>query len=221
MRTTKNFMPKENKMAKKVLMVLVLAVVVAAGGVFAQGLALSAGAGGLFSYNFGGGVMDGDDGISMPYLGGGFFAFFDATYAEVNVGMDFGSVTNKGEGAMADFMDDVKSSVTNLNIGVLGKYPISLGSVVLFPAVGINYRATLGVKDEDGNEMDDPGDFSALSILLGAGLDYGIGEKLYLRGEVLYGIRLANKFESDGEEGDSKYNLGHGPTVKVAVGYKF
>jgi opacity protein-like surface antigen len=105
--------------------------------------------------------------------------------------------------------------------GVLGKYPINLGSIVLFPAVGINYRATLVVKDNNGNELDDPGDYSALSVLLGAGLDYGIGENLYLRGEVLYGIRLASKMEGDVEVGDAKYNLGHGPTVKVAVGYKF
>ncbi|MDR0758976.1 MAG: outer membrane beta-barrel protein [Treponema sp.] len=207
---------------KKLLAVTMFAAVIGtAAFAEAPAFALSAGAGGLFSYNFGGGVMNGDDGVSIPYLGGGFFAFFDATYAEVNVGMDFGSATLKGEGAYADYIEDTKMSATNLNIGVLGKYPISLGSVVLFPAIGINYRVTLAVKDEDGNEMDEPGDFSALSFLFGGGLDYGIGEKLYLRGEVLYSIRLASKFESDQEQGDAKYNLGHGPTVKVAVGYKF
>jgi hypothetical protein len=62
----------------------------------------------------------------------------------------------------------------------------------------------------------------------GGGLDYDITSSLYLRGEFLYGLRLVNKAENDMKDSlddqgasDIKTRLGHGLTVKFAVGSKF
>jgi opacity protein-like surface antigen len=83
-------------------------------------------------------------------------------------------------------------------------------------------------KDKDGNKTDDAKDFSALWFKLGGGLDYSLTSNIYLRGEVLYGIRLVNNNEKDAKKiyseypgVDAKTLLGHGPEVKLAVGYKF
>jgi predicted S18 family serine protease len=70
---------KEQRMAKKVLVLTVLAVVIA-GGAFAQ-IKPSAGVGGYFTSDFGGGAEESQGGgtvtIEMPYAGGGGFAFLD------------------------------------------------------------------------------------------------------------------------------------------------
>jgi hypothetical protein len=61
-------------------------------------------------------------------------------------------------------------------------------------------------------------------------VDYALTDALYLRGSLLYGIRLASKFEKDLDDlmkaaaggidcHDPKQ--GHGLTVKAAIGYKF
>jgi len=151
-------------------------------------------------------------------------------------------------------------SLQALNIGVLGKYPIALGGKLkLFPEAGIDYQICLSGenkgKDEDGKETvtkwdgkpidpDDPdsdmkpkaGDFSAMQIKFGAGLDYALTGKLFIRPELLYGVRFASKSETDQVDkynnrirllrmlvpsftGESKTRLGHGLLVKVGIGY--
>jgi hypothetical protein len=67
----------------------------------------------------------------------------------------------------------------------------------------------------------------------GAGGDFNINEKLYLRGEILYGLRTHNKFEKDTKDfsedviedtdfdEDFEIPLGHGPTFKLGIGYRF
>jgi hypothetical protein len=120
----------------------------------------------------------------------------------------------------------------------------------VFPLLGIDYQAVLSAKidDKDENPVSFGGDeepkkiassdFSALWFKLGGGMDFAITEKLYLRCEALYGIRLANTFETDTKDmvdkavknmkdndpeikSDVKTLLGHGLTVKLAVGYRF
>jgi hypothetical protein len=61
----------------------------------------------------------------------------------------------------------------------------------------------------------------------GGGMDYSLTDKLYLRGNILYGIRLASAVESrmviyyERMNESAKTLLGHGLTIKVGVGYKF
>jgi hypothetical protein len=210
-------------MAKKNLAVLIIAALTASG-VFAQGFGLSAGLGGYFGSDFGGGYEASGFKIEMPYFGGGGFAFFDATYAELSVGVLAGGGSWKSGGS-----EDFKVSLMNLDIALLGKFPIAVGSsLTVFPLLGADYQVTLSLKDKDGEELEKEGgdkmagDFSALWFKLGGGLDYAITSNLYLRFEALYGIRLANKFETDTkDDNDVDILLGHGLTAKLAVGFKF
>jgi opacity protein-like surface antigen len=200
---------------KKLMLLSVLAAL-AAGGAFAlPEFTLSAGAGGYFTSDFGGGVEASEGGETMsiktPYFGGG------------------GKMKNEEPG----LTEESDMSVMGLDIGLLGKYPFAVNEKLsVFPLLGITYRVVLSVKDEDGNKIDDSGladsgDFSALWFKLGGGLDFSFTDQVYLRGEALYGLRLANKFEKDmvdmfDEPGvDTKTLLGHGLEVKVAVGYRF
>ena len=63
-------------------------------------------------------------------------------------------------------------------------------------------------------------------------MDFSLTHNIYLRGQVLYGIRLANRFENDlvnelrddftgipGVNIDTR--LGHGLSIKLAVGFRF
>jgi hypothetical protein len=209
-------------MAKKNLAVLVIAALTASG-VFAQGFGLSAGVGGYFGSDFGGGYEVLSKKTEMPYFGGGGFAFFDATYAELSVGVLAGALTMKGGSK------DTSNSLMNLDIALLGKFPIAVGSsLTVFPLLGADYQVTLSLKDEDGEDLENSdgdkmaGDFSALWFKFGGGLDYAITDNLYLRFEALYGIRLANKIETDEKDDhDADVLLGHGLTAKLAVGFKF
>ncbi|MDR1362625.1 MAG: hypothetical protein LBJ35_01050 [Spirochaetaceae bacterium] len=185
-------------MAKKCLTILVIAAL-AAGGIFAQEFGISVGAGGFIGGDFGGGV-------DIKVGGGGKMKMSSEIYSQ-----------------------DMDWSIMSRNIGILVKYPFLIDSKLLvFPLLGIDYQIVTSAKDKDGNYWryygdGGPGDFSALWFKLGGGLDFAVAEKLYLRFEALYGIRLANKYENDVKDlyesmgADATTRLGHGPAVKLAV----
>ncbi|GMO20645.1 MAG: hypothetical protein Ta2A_27280 [Treponemataceae bacterium] len=188
------------------------------------------------------------DDASTAVLGGGVNVWFDATFVEVNIGLVFGNYFFPKEDSDAyklggDRTDDVMA----LRVGALGKYPIALNEkVTLFPALGIDYEMALtrkyhaGILKGKGWDGKDDGtyaravngekstmleQYSALWFKAGVGADFALGEKLYLRTEALYGIRLHNKYESDlldaGNNSDKVSIIGHGLDVKVGVGFKF
>jgi hypothetical protein len=182
----------------------------------------SFGAGGYFTSDFGGGIQfSSSSKTEMPYAGGGAFAFFDATYAELSVGMF---------AANGEF--DEKRSAFGMDFGLLGKFPIQLSkSFSFFPLLGIEYHLVLSALDKDEYQFQNknkkaPFDLSAFWFKAGAGLDFSFSEALYVRGELLYGLRLANKYEVDtvkainkaGYDGTSL--LGHGLNIKLALGYR-
>lgn len=226
-------------MKKRILFVLVLAVL-AAGGAFAlPDFTVSAGVGGYFTSDFGGGVEASASGITMaiktPYVGGGGFAFLDVTYAELSAGFFSGGGKVKMEEPGVSTETDM--SFAGLDIGFLGKYPVAVGGgLSVFPLLGITYRVVLSAKDADGNQYtnedgkESPGDFSALWFKAGGGLDFSFTNHVFLRSEALYGIRLTNKAENDmvdmfkeyaGDGADVKALMGHGLEVKLALGYRF
>jgi opacity protein-like surface antigen len=241
----KNFVSLEEKMAKKGLFVLVLAAF-AAGGLWAQQeqeqkpqttFGISAGIGGLIGGDFGGGVETSQSGNSSksewPYFGGGGYAFFDATYAELTLAFLGGGGKIKDSGTGVETTEE-NWSITNFNIGLLGKYPFAISDKLsLFPLLGIDYHICLSAKNKDGKDFKDAdgnsrtGDFSAFWFKFGGGGDFALTKKIYLRLEALYGIRLANKDETDLKDEykkrgvDAKTLLGHGLEVKLAAGYKF
>jgi opacity protein-like surface antigen len=235
-------------MAKKSLAVLIVAVL-AAGSVFAQeqekpkkASGISAGGGLAFDSDFGGGIevtgsaggQSGFQKVETPHIGFGGYAFLDATYAELALTVTSGDITIKQS---QTGRADSESSLTmmNMNIGLLGKYPFEISEkLVLFPLLGIDYAICMAVKNDSGTNSNS-GDYSALWFKFGGGLDFALTQKLYLRFEALYGIRLASKAEKDMKDSyeaqfkntpgvtidDSKTLLGHGLTAKLGVGYKF
>jgi hypothetical protein len=223
----------------------VVMVIGLASAAWAQGY--SVGGGIMFGSDFGGGVehkltilgQSIKGSWPMPHTGGGAFAFFDMTYLEADVGFFFGS--GKWELRVGSpFNTSFKVgdwSFTSFNIGVFAKYPFDVsGKVKLFPLLGAEYLAVVETRLDD-EETSDRGDFSQLWFKAGGGIDYDINTSLYFRAEVLYGLRLATKLEKDGVEEmktiwrsafapvsiqvtEGKTLLGHGLTVKLAVGFR-
>ena len=206
---------------KKSISVLILLALVTTGA-FAQ-IGLSAGGGLLFDGSFRNGMeYDGDFwGADIASFGG--FAFFDATYAQVDIAFLYGIVTGVAE-IDGDRETDKAGSMMSLSFSLLGKYPIELGPVTLFPLLGVGYNLVLESKDEDGNkaESDDLKDIHQLGFLAGVGVDYPLNDNLYLRAEALFSLRLPTKQMTDAvKDSDATATLGIGPRIKVGVGYRF
>jgi len=212
--------------AKRIFLTLLL-MMLTAGGAFAQ-FSLSAGVGGFGSNDFGGGYKrafnDWGDRVKMPYFGGGGYAFFDAYFVELALGVYGGELNWRidGDGRSLSFID--------LRISLFGKYPIPLTRrLTVFPLLGVDYALTIAAgfadglpeydwwlgaseyphiyhdvyhvgTDEDETIEVDAGYFSALWFKAGVGLDYSITRRIYLRFAALYGIRLANKYENGAKD---------------------
>ena len=212
---------------KKIAILALLALV--ATGAFAQGFQMSAGGGAFFDYSFNNGISGSfssvDSYLGIRNLSIGAYGFFDATYVEVGVGISYGSLSLGSEGwgsfvlAMLGGSDDFGSAV-QLDLTLLGKYPIDLGAFTIFPLLGVSYNMVLS-HTIDGNSNDSPSDLNQFGILAGAGLDFNLTDSLYLRGEALFHLRFASKFADDLSGSGWDTTLGMGPRIRVGVGYRF
>ncbi|MDR2631689.1 MAG: hypothetical protein LBC60_12270 [Spirochaetaceae bacterium] len=224
-------------MTKKLCAVLVL-IIFAVGGLAAADFAFSVGTGYYLSGDFGGGfetssLLTMQKKMKTPYFGGGGFVFIDATYAELSLGFfGGGGKTEISSSGMIGQIVRLDLSIINLNIGLLSKYPFKVGRrISIFPLLGIDYQVTIFAKIDNevlllGTALN-PIELSALWFKNGIGADFGITDHLFLRSVFLYGLRIPNKFEKDmrdlaemsGAIADTR--LGHGLTIKIALGYKF
>jgi len=200
----------------------------------------SMGGGFTFANDHGGGifgVMDYINGLkwsyTTPWFGFGGHVFLDLVYVELGIAYTacYGTPQQDYDDNVEKFKD-TKHSFTVMGFSALLKYPIGRGgSVSAYPAAGIEYALALSGKTvmSDGGEWEWDGeyeaeaiDFSALWFKFGAGLDVALGERLFLRGEVLYGVRLPSKYENDAaKEYDETPVLGRGFTVKAGMGVNF
>jgi hypothetical protein len=135
-----------------------------------------------------------------------------------------------------------------LDLTLLGKYPFRLDErLTLFPLAGLEYQITLLEYRKQGDfkmydrtdgirESDSNGDayklsmWNSLLIDIGAGLDFTFYPRMFLRTELLYGFRLQTPYEIDALDKVKKMvhapnpklaGLTSGPTLRIAVGYKF
>ena len=222
-------------MGKKGLFVLVLTVVVTAWAFAMPDLPefrFSLGGGGYLTGDFGGGARGSGPGVSgtirNPYFGGGAFIFVDATFVELSLGIFGGGGTSSEEWTGVPRYSWSRS-FSGLDIGLLGKYPVVMSSqLTVFPIAGINFRSIFSVRDAGYGRRSNSSDFSALWFKLGGGLDYFLTDHIFLRGQVLYGFRVRNRAERDEVNYWNRYpgvsaraRLGHGPTIRFAVGYRF
>jgi hypothetical protein len=217
----------------KKVMVLVVFFVLTGTVAFAQisKFKVSAGAGGSFSANLGGGLEQysfWEDKITTKTLGGGGFIFFDATFVELAAGFSMGSFTQKAESILMPNAQQYENTFTALDFSLLLKLPFNLsrsGQLKLFPLLGVGYRLFLSVGDFRRSDSLDLLD--EWLIQTGVGMDLLFTDSWFLRGELLLGFRLPTKYERDMKEvvsssGESAaYLLGIGPTVKIAIGYAF
>jgi hypothetical protein len=127
------------------------------------------------------------------------------------------------------YSEEDKADLTSLHIGLLGKYPIDMGNMTVFPALGIDYQIIREIKYM-GYSIPDAGDFSSLWIRFGGGVDYDINPQMFIRGTLLYGIKMASKMEKDMEKeikdmvagfGSVETLTQHGIQIKLAIGYRF
>ena len=223
---------------KKIIVSLVLAAFVATGA-FAQ-IQMSAGLGGNLAVS----MMsmshpDVDLDPIDPVIGGGFHAFFDATYATLKVGMLILGETSEDSYDTGYGMAKMTTKMTSsyLTIGVLGKFPIDLGSFVLFPMLGFEYNMFLNgdyeVETKVGSttvsasgstargDVDKPEEMDMILVQLGVGADISLGDKLYLRPTILWGIDFnRGEFEKDFEDNDGTI-FKHKLDIGIAVGFKF
>jgi len=248
-------------MAKKIALALLIAAMVT-GGAFA--IDLSAGIGGTFTANFQT-FSWGEDGkkyreslnsadftedvYDMNLIGGGFFAFFDASYVMASLGMGFYDISPADENRKKRWEENKRSqSLTMFEIGLYGKFPIELDSFTLFPFLGADFRIAVsqtikqdgktykygetydGVKqvatDKDGNEYSLNDVAGHVMFKLGIGADIPLGDKMYLRPMISYGVGTLSKATKEGQEEDNKDQdwgklIHHGLDVKLALGFKF
>jgi len=214
-------------MKKRIVMVL-LALALVTGGAFAQ-IQMSAGVGGLFDLSFQNSKATGGYTNDITWIGLGGYAFFDITYANVQVG--YINKTGSYKTEMGSYSNSGTSPYTYnfVNLAVYGKYPFALAEKIsLFPQIGFDYQM-LSTVTWDGKEYNvtNKSDWANMWLKAGVGLDIGLTEQLYLRIEALYGIKFNNKANDDEIEDNKKYISGYeralenGLTAKLAVGWKF
>jgi len=223
---------------KKGILILVL-LMFAASGVFAQAFSISAGGGGLFDWSFNNGaeMKVGDDKGYYGWrdMGFGGFLFFDATYVVIEASFCYGLLTAV-EADPDDTVTGEAGSLMKFGAAIMGKYPFDFGIITVFPLLGVSYHAVMAAKDQDGYKYkltvtDTMKSLSQFALLGGAGFDMGLYKSLFLRVEALYQLRLPSKDMSDLAEifdaaakpygGNGYGTLGMGPKVKVGVGYRF
>jgi len=190
---------------------------------------VSIGTGGFYAGGFGGGIeWPSGARVAMPYSGGGWYAFFDGKYVEIA----FGYYSGGGKWVSAAVSNSEKLPDmlrTGINFGALVKYPFGSDKVKGFPLLGVDYEASTSseLKYRYGPaRLLESGGFSALWFRFGGGLDIGLGERFYLRSELLLGWRTANTFEKDAVSTEKIYGStantvsGSGLSVKFGLGAK-
>jgi len=195
---------------------------------------ISAGIGGFYSGDYGGGITwaNGEE-LSMPYGGGGAYLFADAVFAEISAGYHSGGGKWKSPDAR-DANDLPEMSRACLNIGVLLKYPVSMGEGTgsVFPLAGFDYDMSMsgkltyangGVYEFNAkNWRYDANALDALWLKFGFGFNINLVRNAFLRVESLYGFRTANAFEihDAGLSNRAETRQGHGLTCRAGVGFK-
>ncbi|HVO37478.1 MAG TPA: hypothetical protein VMV03_00475 [Spirochaetia bacterium] len=125
-------------------------------------------------YNF----TDSNYGISATDDRGNlaFGVFFDAIYLRAAVQYQrtlSGTLAVAGYGS-ADYPTGF--SISFLNLQVLGKYPLPLGSMTIWPAVGMRYSHPLTMQIGGVDYMSDPNiDVADLYVSFGGGIDFSSG----------------------------------------------
>ena len=235
-----------NRAAQKRYILVLIFFLLAAASAFSQGF-ISIGGGLIVDYNLNNGVLQTLNettvyGFHYRNTSVGACVFLDAKYALLQLGFSSGSIVETEDEAKnnGDMLLKNMGRLTQLEISLLGKYPISFGEISLFFLVGAGYNFVLsGTFPElwyDTKPWSNPGDESQFGLLGGFGVDFIIADlvgfspdSLYIRFEALFNVRFGSKYMSEIAEywkeldssGTYSTAFGMGPRIKFAVGYKF
>ena len=207
-------------MAGKGLYVLAFAAFIS-GSAFA--FDMSAGFGGNFAASFDSYRYDGKDWGSQSIIGGGFFAFFDATFMEANTGMLFGRIQERNTGDL----DDYTGNISYFTIGLFGKYPVNINGFNFFPMLGIQLdlglSGNLYRSDDIWLYYSEQADFmNRFWVKFGAGADFNRSERVFHRLIFLYGINFGYQDDRDLKKADRDFaSFHHGLDVRTSVGFRF
>ena len=220
---------------KKLLCVLLMLFCMTA--VFAQqGGFFSLGGGGALTAGFTTWSLDQDipgnlHRYDTSQLAAGPFIFIDMKFLEISAGFPLGTL-NADETMSGD--PNFPAQIYSFRGGAYLKLPITISSMfVIFPLAGIDYDLFILARKDDERDAKfptsagtDTGAMEALSTLwfkAGVGLDTFFNNHLFLRTELLYGLRLPNEMEKYLNDSRTGVNwmLPHGGDFKVAVGYRF
>lgn len=196
----------------------IVAAVIAAISLGAAASALDLSAGALFDYTFDhqfGKEGNVEASVSSNALGGK--AFFDAQYAQVQLGVNSTvgktKLEAKGDGKKAT--KEWQIDIIYFNAGVFGKYPFAVGPAKIYPMLGFDFDIAVSAKFE-GTEIEKKEDLNSYWTDAGVGADIFITDHFYIKPEFLFGVQM-NKQERN-EEPDTngiKVNAG------IGAGWKF
>ena len=223
---------KENRMAKKCLLALALAALVA-GGAFAQfqppplrlsvggGLALGGGALGRAEWR-----MSSSQGTGIEAYGAGAWVFADATFVELSIMAYGGAAIFWQVSPLNSRRREEFGTFAAVDVSLLGRFPFAFrdGRISIFPLLGVAHSFVLEAMfgGESFEEMTRNAATPALSssmIQFGAGGDFALGERLFMRVSLLGNYRFPPAhFRSMGRAYD--YFGGFGATAKVGVGLR-
>jgi len=219
--------------------------------VFGAEITLSAGAGGILGGSFtrytlaaNGSAVSVSAGQNVDQIDYGFLGFFDATYGTFTAYLQAGANRFDEPVNPAIMSRSGQGWETVIGFSLLGKYPFSLNDrLTVFPLLGMDYQMSLLQRRTDayGKVYDRAGrpenginfdlmDFNSFHVRLGGGAEYRLMKGIFIRGDLLYGIRLMTGYESRNLDymremtGDSNPKLGglsSGPSVRLAAGYRF
>ena len=155
----------------------------------------------------------------------GAFFYFDATYVELDLSYMFGfpknqSTLNVSGGGMNMQTDSVaRGTFQAIELSLLGKYPFTLGKFRIFPLLGASYIHVFYAEAE-GHKADSPRDASTVGLLAGIGSDYALSDNLYIRGELLFNMRMPSGDQQSIYQ-DGNAPMGLGGRLKIGIGYSF
>jgi opacity protein-like surface antigen len=177
----------------------------------------------LQNFNFGGGM------------------FFDVTYVEIFLGCTYGRIIEVKKdhnltvagGQPNTTFRKFQGNAVEAGLSVLGKYPIELDAITIFPILGLNYNVFILTWDAKGDKIANAlKTFSQFGFQAGAGFDYDLSNNIYFRFEALFQLRLVgNNLKNYGinilnwhitsTKGNYSSFPGIGPVIKAGLGIKF
>ncbi|PIE97933.1 MAG: hypothetical protein CR988_05420 [Treponema sp.] len=127
-------------------------------------------------------------------------AFFDAQYIRLTFGPSFSAGYKKTKSKPAnatDGFDETTPNYTNLNFGILGKYPFQVGFAKIFPLAGLEMSFNISAKYNDmelrktaGYTKQVKNDLNHYYFVAGVGADLSIVGNFFITPTAIFGVDL-------------------------------